>query len=41
VCQGLWYSVYLGDFNEMLKYIPIITLNLVGLFLPYRNFFPR
>jgi len=41
VHQGLWYSVFLGDFNEMLKYIPIITLNLVGLFLPYRNFFPR
>ena len=41
VCQGLWYSVYLGDFNEMLQYIPIITLNLVGLFLPYRKFFPK
>jgi hypothetical protein len=41
VHQGLWYSVFLGDFNEMLRYIPIITLNLVGLFLPFRKFFPR
>jgi len=41
VHQGLWYSVFLGDFNEMLRYIPIITLNLVGLFLPYRKFFPN
>jgi hypothetical protein len=41
VHQGIWYSVFLGDFNEMLKYIPIIALNLVGLFLPYRKFFPR
>ena len=41
VSQGIWYSVYLGDFNEMLRYIPIVTLALVGLFLPYRKFFPR
>ena len=41
VHQGLWYSVFLGDFNEMLEYIPIIIPNLVGLFLPYRKFFPR
>jgi dihydroorotate dehydrogenase len=41
VHQGIWYSVYLGDFNEMLRYIPIVTLNLVGLFLPFRKFFPR
>jgi hypothetical protein len=41
VGQGLWYSVFLGDFNEMLQYIKIIIPNLVGLFLPYRKFFPR
>ena len=41
VHQGIWYSVYLGDFNELLIYIPIVTLNLVGLFLPFRKFFPR
>jgi hypothetical protein len=41
VGQGLWYSVFLGDFNEMLRYIPIVTVALVGLLLPYRKFFPR
>ena len=41
VGQGLWYSVYLGDFNEMLPWIPITTVSLVGLFLPFRKFFPR
>jgi hypothetical protein len=41
VHQGLWYSVFLGDFNELLRYIKIIIPNLVGLFLPYRKFFPK
>jgi hypothetical protein len=41
VGQGLWYSVFLGDFNEMLQYIRILPVALVGLFLPYRKFFPR
>jgi hypothetical protein len=41
VGQGLWYSVFLGDFNEMLSYIPIMSVALVGLLLPYRKFFPR
>ena len=41
VHQGLWYSVFLGDFNEMLPWIPVTTVSLVGLFLPYRKFFPR
>jgi hypothetical protein len=41
VHQGLWYSVFLGDFKEMLRYIPIVTVTLVGLFLPYRKFFPK
>ena len=41
VGQGLFNSVFLGDFNEMLQWIPITTVSLVGLFLPYRKFFPR
>jgi hypothetical protein len=41
VHQGIWYSVYLGDFNELVTYVPIVTLNLVALFLPFRKFFPR
>jgi len=41
VGQGLFNSVLLGDFNEMLPWIPITTVSLLGLFLPYRKFFPR
>lgn len=41
VVQGLFNSVFLGDFNEMLQWIPITTVSLLGLFLPYRKFFPR
>jgi hypothetical protein len=41
VGQGLFNSVFLGDHNEMLSWIPITTISLLGLFLPYRKFFPR
>ena len=41
VGQGLFNSVFLGDFKEMLPWIPITTVSLLGLFLPYRKFFPR
>ena len=41
VGQGLLNSVFLGDFKEMLQWIPITTLSLLGLLLPYRKFFPR
>ena len=41
VGQGLWYSVFLGDFSEMLPSIAIVTVTLVALLLPYRKFFPR
>ncbi len=36
------YNVYFtGDVNEMLQWIPITTVSLLGLLLPYRKFFPR
>jgi len=41
VGQGLFDSVFLGDFNEMLQWIPITSISLVGLLLPYRKFFPK
>jgi len=41
VGQGLFDSVFLGDFNEMLQWIPITSISLVGLLLPIRKFFPR
>ena len=41
VGQGLFDSVFLGDFNEMLQWIPITSISLLGLLLPIRKFFPR
>jgi hypothetical protein len=41
VCQAIFDSMFLGDVNEVLKWIPITFLSLVGLLLPYRKFFPR
>ncbi len=41
VGQGIFDSVFFGDINEMLKWIPITTITLLGLLLPYRKFFPR
>ena len=41
VGQGLFDSVFLGDFNEMLQWIPITSISLLGLLIPYRKFFPR
>jgi len=41
VGQGLFNSVFLGDFKEMLQWIPITTVSLLGLLLPYRKFFSR
>jgi len=37
-----FYNVYfLGDVNQMLHWIPVTTVSLLGLLLPYRKFFPR
>ena len=41
VGQGLFDSVFLGDLNEMLQWIPITSISLLGLLLPIRRFFPR
>jgi len=41
VCSAIFNTVFLGDVNEVLPWIPITFLSLVGLLLPYRRFFPR
>jgi hypothetical protein len=41
VCQAIFNSYFLGDVNEVLQWIPITTISLVGLLLPYRKFFPK
>ena len=41
VGAGVFNSVFFGDFNEMLQWVPITTISLIVLFLPYRKFFPK
>ncbi|MFW9862223.1 MAG: hypothetical protein ACFFET_08015 [Candidatus Thorarchaeota archaeon] len=41
VTTGLFNTIYIGDVYQMLQWVPILSLSLVGLFLPYRKFFPK
>jgi hypothetical protein len=41
VCQAIFDSILFDDVNEVLKWIPITTISVVGLLLPYRKFFPK
>ena len=41
VGNALFNAWFFGDVSEMLQWIPITTISLLGLFLPYRKFFPR
>ncbi len=41
VSNGLFNAIYVGNVFPLLQFIPIATISLVGLFLPYRKFFPR
>ena len=41
VCQAILDAIFLGDVNQVLKWIPITSISLVGLLLPYRMFFPK
>ena len=41
VCDALFSVVFIGDVSQMLQFVPITTITLLGLLLPYRKFFPR
>ncbi len=41
IVDGLFSVVYIGDIFQMLQFIPITTITLLGLLLPYRIFFPK
>ena len=41
VSSGLFNSWFFGDASEMLQWIPITAISLLGLLLPYRKFFPK
>ncbi len=41
VSNALFNTWFFGDTSEMIQWIPIMTITLLGLLLPYRKFFPR
>ncbi|MFA9437561.1 MAG: hypothetical protein ACEROO_10665 [Candidatus Bathyarchaeota archaeon] len=41
VWNAIYNVIFLGNISEMLQWIPITTVSLVALILPYRKFFPR
>jgi hypothetical protein len=41
VCDALFSVVYIDDVSQTLQFIPITTITLLGLLLPYRRFFPK
>jgi hypothetical protein len=41
VCNALFSAIFTGDVSQTLQFIPITTITLLGLLLPYRKFFPR
>jgi len=40
ISNALFSAIYIGDASETLEFVPITTITLVGLLLPYRRFFP-
>jgi hypothetical protein len=41
VSNALFGAIFTGDVSQTLQFIPITTITLLGLLLPYRTFFPR
>jgi hypothetical protein len=40
VSDALYSSLFTGDVSQTVQFIPITTITLLGLLLPYRKFFP-
>ena len=40
VSDAIFSAIYIGDVSQTLQFIPITTITLLGLLLPYRKFFP-
>ena len=39
--DALFSVIFIGDVSQTLQFIPITSITLLGLLLPYRKFFPR
>ena len=40
VSDALFSAIFISDVSQTLQFIPITTITLLGLLLPYRKFFP-
>ena len=41
VSDAVFSVVFIGDINQALQFVPITTITMIGLLLPYRIFFPK
>jgi len=41
VSDAVFSVVFIGDINQILQFIPITAITMIGLLLPYRIFFPK
>ena len=41
VSDAVFSVVFIGDINQALQFVPITTITMFGLLLPYRIFFPK
>ena len=41
VSIGIFNAIFFSDINQSLESIPIITISVLGLLIPYRKFFPK
>jgi hypothetical protein len=41
VSDALFSVIYIGDINQVLQFIPITAITMLGLLLPFRIFFPK
>jgi hypothetical protein len=41
VSDAVFSVVFIGDINQVLQFIPITAITMLGLVLPYRIFFPK
>jgi hypothetical protein len=39
--NAVFSVVFIGDINQALQFVPITTITMIGLLLPYRIFFPK
>ena len=40
VSDGLFSVIFIGDVSQMMQFIPVTVITLLGLLLPFRKFFP-